>query len=434
VNSPDPEGGPTVAAHAPRPEEAPERLLGGPPLTGGPESFASHRARLGDLSDIHPAALIEALAESGLLGRGGAAFPVATKWRSVAHRPRLPLARGRAFVVANGAEGEPRSAKDRALMSLRPHLVLDGAVLAARTVGADLAVVYVGTEHLAAVTAISRAIAERRAGHGVELRLVEAPTGYVAGESSAVVHYLDAGDARPLAVPPRPHEHGVAGRPTLIQNVETLAHVALIARYGAAWYRGVGSAGTPGSALVTVSGPVARPGVMEIAYGTTLRQVIDRAGGLLYPAPAVLLGGYFGGWASLETLLDLPLDPAVLREAGLAFGCGVIALLPANECGVAATERVMNWMAGESARQCGPCIYGLGAMADALDRLAAGAGSAGDGANLSRWADQVEGRGACHHPDGAVGLLRSGLAVFADEFALHERRACSAPRLAAGGH
>ena len=218
------------------------RLLDGPGPDAGGESLGQHRARLGDVGTARFTGweLIDELDRSGLLGRGGAGFPVGRKWRSVADRSA-----GLAVVVANGAEGEPRSAKDRVLMTLRPHLVLDGAILAADAVGADEAIVYVGTEHGPALTALRRAIAERGAWSAIEargargrsgqpmasLRLVEAPVGYVSGESSAVVHYINARDARPTTVPPRTFERGVGGHPTVVQNVESLAHAALIARF-----------------------------------------------------------------------------------------------------------------------------------------------------------------------------------------------------------
>ncbi|MBF6605892.1 MAG: SLBB domain-containing protein [Chloroflexi bacterium] len=405
-----------------------DRLLAGPQFSAGAESFAEHRARLGPLpiADARNG-LIDTIERSGLLGRGGAGFPVGRKWRSVGARSG-----GRAAVVANGAEGEPRSAKDRSLMTLRPHLVIDGAILAAAAVGADDVVLYVGMEHRAAVDALVRAVAERPLGGGPPLRIVEAPMGYIAGESSAMVHYLEARDARPMAVPPRPHERGLGGRPTLIQNVESLAAAALIARHGDEWFRATGRDLTPGTALVTVTGPVAGTGVREIEYGTTLRELVDAAGGLTAATDAVLLGGYFGGWAATEGRWDEPLDPASLSSRGLGFGCGMVAFLPADACGVWATSRIMEYMAGESARQCGPCIFGLGAISGALRRLATGAHHDGDLADVTRWAGQIAGRGACHHPDGAAGLLQSGLRVFADEFALHERtHGCSRPTAAA---
>lgn len=397
------------------------RLLDGPTLSLGAESLADHRRRLGSLPSSEAGDLVPVLESSGLLGRGGSAFPVGRKWRSVAER-----ASGGAVVVVNGAEGEPGSAKDRALMTCRPHLVLDGAELAAGAIGAEEIAVYVGGEHRAAVGAMRRAIAERAGLRQVPISLVEAPVGYVAGEQSAVVHFIDTGDARPTT-PYRPWERGVRGQPTLVQNVESLAHVALIARFGDAWYRTAGRGATPGTALVTVSGGGLRPGVREIELGTPLSEVLGAVGVDRRGVQAVLLGGYFGTWADSETVSDPPLDPLDLRERGLTFGAGVVTILSVGDCGVVATARIMAFLAGESAAQCGPCVFGLRALAETTQRLATGKAARGDLLRLDRWAAQIRGRGACAHPDGAVGLLASAVATFGRELALHQdHRRCSA--------
>ena len=395
------------------------RLLAGPSLAVGAESYAEHRRRLGPrphATGANAGQLMATIERSGVLGRGGAGFPAARKWAAVAERSG-----GRAVVLANGAEGEPLSTKDRALMAVRPHLVVDGAELAAEAVGAERIVLYVGSEHRAAATALSRALAERGDDARTSVDLVMAPSTYVAGEESAAVHYVDGGDARPTATPPRPFERGVGGAPTLVQNVETLAHVALIARYGDRWYRELGNGPTRGSSLVTVGGAVAYPGVTEIAYGSTLREIGPIAGAA-QDAAGVLLGGYFGGWLRPAEAADVPLDPAVLRNAGTTFGCGVIHVLPAHSCGVVATARILDYLAGQSAAQCGPCVFGLRAIADATVRLATvGAANRDDLDRVVRWSGQLAGRGACKHPDGAVGLLRSALRTFAEEFDDHLR-------------
>jgi NADH:ubiquinone oxidoreductase subunit F (NADH-binding) len=376
-------------------------------------------ARLGPLPFTGGAGLIQVLDASGLLGRGGAMFPVGRKWRSVRER-----AAGHAVVVANGAEGEPLSSKDRTLMALRPNLVLDGALLAADAIGADEVIVYVGIEHGPAQTALARAVGDRDRELPVPVRLVAAPTGYVSGEASAAVHYLNAGDARPTTAP-LPYEQGVHGQATLVQNVESLAHAALIARFGDEWYRSAGSGPTPGTALVTVSGAVAHCGVLEIEYGTPLAEVAAIAGARRDAVEAVLMGGYFGGWISADEAWEQPLDPAAMRERGWSFGCGLISLLQVDGCGVEETARIMSYMAASSAEQCGPCVFGLRAIAEAVRRLATLNASDLELERIERWSRQLTGRGACHHPDGAVGLLQSGLAVFADEFAMHAHGRCS---------
>ncbi len=259
------------------------------------------------------------------------------------------------------------------------------------------------------------------------MAIVDAPPTYVAGEESAAVHFLNDGDARPTGTTPRPFERGVDGRPTLVQNVETLAHAALIARYGEGWYREMGRGPTRGTALVTV-GSGAGTGVTEIEHGTTIAELAESVG-VSRNARAVLLGGYFGGWMPAKGAWDVPLDPAALREAGSAFGCGVVSFLDPAACGVETTARIIDYMAGQSAAQCGPCVFGLRAIADATARVAGGSAAGDDLARITRWSGQLAGRGACRHPDGAVGLMRSALRVFADEFAMHQRnRVCPVAR------
>ncbi len=399
------------------PPSSTDRLLAGPPLDGEAERYDAHLARLGPLprgSQLRD--LIPEVEASGLLGRGGAGFPVGRKWRALAERTG-----GSAVVVANGAEGEPASFKDRTLMAYRPHLVIDGAILAAEAIGADEIVFYIGREHEAAVAAMRRAIDDRRRELRPRTRLVQAPISYVAGEASAAVHYIDHLDARPTTTPPRVSERGVAGRPTLVQNVESLACAALIARFGERWYRSVGRLETRGTALVTLTGPIRDQGVREIALGTTVGEIADEAGARAEGIQAVVLGGYFGTWSGVRAAWDLPLDPGVMRSAGLTFGCGIVGLLPIDVCGVSATARIMDFLARESAGQCGPCLYGLRALGDATARVAHGVAVKDELAHIERWTGQVGGRGACHHPDGAVQLMASALDVFGDEFSLHAR-------------
>jgi NADH:ubiquinone oxidoreductase subunit F (NADH-binding) len=398
------------------------RLLAGPTSAAGPESIASHVRRLGGRPTGGAARdAIPALEAAGLLGRGGAGFPVGRKWRSVAGQAGGPPA-----ILVNGAEGEPLSSKDRTLLRLRPHLVLDGALIAADAVGADRIELYVGSAHREARMALRDALTERR-DIGVPIRIVNAPDAYVAGEESAAVHFVNDGDARPTTTPPRPYERGIGGRPTLVQNVESLAAAALVARHGPGWYRETGRGSTPGTALVTVTG-ASDDGVHEIEIGMPIAELADLvgAGARADDQQAVLLGGYFGGWVKAERAWRLPLDPVALRDAGTAFGCGVVAFLGTGMCGVRTTSRIVGWMAGQSAAQCGPCVFGLRAIADATSRIADGRPERDDLARLERWSEQIAGRGACRHPDGAVGQLLSSLQVFNDEWKLHQRyRRCS---------
>ena len=306
-------------------------------------------------------------------------------------------------------------------MAHRPHLVIDGAVLAAEAVGADEIIFYVGGEHAVAVATMARAIDERRSDVRHLMRLVPAPIGYVAGEASAAVHYINSADARPTTTPPRMSQQGVSGRPTLVQNVESLAYAALIARFGDAWYRSTGRLESKGTALVTVTGAVREQGVREIELGMTLGDVVAAAGGLTSGIQAVVLGGYFGTWARSRDAWNLPLDPGEMRAHGLTFGCGMVGLLPTDVCGVSATAEIMTFMAKESAGQCGPCVFGLRAIGHATTRVAHSVADAGELDDILRWTSVVAGRGACKHPDGAIQLMSSALEVFGDDFVSHAR-------------
>ena len=403
-------------------------LLAGPDLRAGGERWAAHVARVGALPAVD-SRLTGLLGAAGLRGRGGAGFPAAVKWEAVARRARG----GGAVVVANGAEGEPLSGKDRLLMGSRPHLVLDGALLAATAVGADRIVLYVGAEHGPAMAAMRGALAERPEPAARRVEVVGAPTGYVSGEESAAVRCIDGGPALPRDVPPRPFERGVAGRPTLVQNVETLAHAALIARHGDAWFRDLADGGESGTALLTVTGAVAAPGVVELPQGTPLGAAVTAAGGAVGDPRAVLLGGWFGGWVGATDAWSLPLDAAALRARGRGLGCGVIAVLGPDRCGIRETASITGHLARASARQCGPCVFGLRAIAAAMDRIAAGTGTPETLADVRRWAAELPGRGACHHPDGAAALIASAVLVFADEFDVHVHGGrCTATTVMAG--
>jgi NADH:ubiquinone oxidoreductase subunit F (NADH-binding) len=400
------------------------RLLAGLDWGGGATPLARHRLtypappRAGGAREE----LVAAVERSGLRGRGGASFPTGVKLRSVS-QGRWPQ-----VVVVNGAEGEPRSGKDKLLLTMAPHLVLDGALLAAAAVGATQVVVCVDQAATAALEAVGRALAERAGAEaGVPVRLAAVPSRYVAGEETALVHWLNGGPALPTRTPPRPFQRGVDGAPTLIDNVETLAHLAQVLRFGPGWFRQLGTADEPGSALVTVSGAVARPGVVEVPIGASLAELIDRAGGPPGGPAALLVGGYFGSWLRADQAAAARLSNASLRSAGASLGCGAVVVLGERDCGMGESVRILNWLAGQSAGQCGPCVYGLAAVARTTAALHDGAAGPRALDQLRRWAGQIDGRGACRLPDGAMRLLRSMLDVFAVEIHDHLRaRRCPA--------
>ncbi len=393
------------------------RLLARLSGDGEPTSLAEHRS-------VYPApapltgsplpALIGTVEKAGLRGRGGAGFPTGKKQRAVADR------RGPRIVLANGSEGEPASHKDRLLMWRQPHLVLDGAVWAAAAVGASEVRVGVDRGDSGAFNAMRSAIAERTAREpsSVPVQLFGTPSRFVTGEERALVHWMNGGPGVPKPSPSRPFEKGVSGRPTLVQNVETLAHMAQIAVFGAGWFRALGTGDEPGTRLATVTGAVARPGVVELPVGAPISAWLEAAGGPTEELSAALVGGFYGTWLSCADF-GVPFSHVGLAPRGASPGSGVLVALPAGACGLAETSRVLSWFASESTGQCGPCVFGLAHVANHFATVVAGRGSQHDLANVVRWAGLIEGRGGCRHPDGAVRLLRSALAAFGDDAARH---------------
>lgn len=380
------------------------------------EHLARHGARPSCAGDgQHRQRLISEVERAGLTGRGGAAFPTARKLRALATARRVPR------VIANGVEGEPASDKDKVLLARAPHLVIDGAVSAAELTGASEAVI---VAHPAACQAVREAARERRAAgcDPVPVRVLEAAAGFTAGEASAVLGWAESGAPVPTGRPPR---LGAAGhQPALVQNVETLAHLALIMRHGAAWFRSAGTPDEPGTMLVTLLGAVRRPGVYETEAGVPVSVLLDLAGGTARPPGALLIGGYFGSWAAAADALDLPFSAAGLSPLGARPGAGIVAVLPSGACGLTETARLARYLANSSAGQCGPCVFGLDAIARELEQAAGGGGC--DLPRARRWLRDVTGRGACRHPDGTALMVASALRVFRAEIGLHSRGWCSA--------
>lgn len=407
----------------------PRRLTAGLDRDWQPVTWTAHLARHGPLPTFGRrrgpnSQLIDLVETAGLVGHGGAGFPTGRKMRAVAG------GRGRPIVVANGMEGEPAAAKDALLLSTTPHLVFDGIELAADAVGADRAHLLVHRGSRAAVSARA-ALADRTNRRRLALSVEELPGNYVASEESALVHWLNGGDAKPRYVPPRPFERGVAGRPTLVSNVETLAHLALLARHGVEWFRSVGTATEPGTLLVTVSGSIQHPGVTEVAFGTTVGELLRVSGGPTEPLGGLVVGGYFGTWVDPTVGASLPLTHAALRAEGGGLGAGIVIAVPSSACPVAETAHVMTYLAAQSAGQCGPCAKGLPAIAEVLVDLEHGRWNQSRDDALTRWLPLVAGRGACRHPDGAVRFATSLLRVFADHVTAHKQGTVCAAATAA---
>jgi NADH:ubiquinone oxidoreductase subunit F (NADH-binding) len=351
--------------------------------------------------------LIEAVAASGLRGRGGAAFPSARKLAAVARQG------GEKVVVVNGEEGEPASVKDRWLLRSRPHLVIDGALRAARAVGA--ASVYFYVSDTAAASSLAAALAELD-GASVRLSVHQVTPSYVAGEETAAVNAINGRPAKPSEKPPRPFEEGVRRLPTLVANAETIASLPAIA---------VGPAGPAASFLMTLSGAVPRPGLYEVPFGIPLGEATEVLGGRAGPARGYVMGGYFAGLLNARGH-DLPLDYDALRAAGSGLGCGAVTVLGPDDCPVGVAALLLAYFGRENAGQCGSCFNGTAAMAAVATALARGEAGAAEVARLARWCGLLPGRGACATLDGAAAVAATLLREFPAAVGQHQQAACPA--------
>ncbi len=371
-------------------------------------SLAAHRARRGALPRLGLADLVERCRALDLKGRGGAGFPLADKLTVTAR------GRGRPVVVVNASEGEPASLKDLALTRLAPHLVLDGAVAAATALGAREVHLVTGPDD-----ALRTAVRERE-DRKVRFVLHRAAEVFVAGQSSAVLELVAGRTNLPVTTWQPAAVSGLRGRPTLLSNAETFAVAGLLATVGPDEVRRHGTPDEPGTTLLTLDGdgPLQARRVVEVAHGTPWHHVLP-AERLASP---VLLGGYHGTWAPAGALASLTVSRRALTEAGLALGAGVV--LPADgRCAVRRTAELVDYLAAQSARRCGPCLNGLPALATAFRAVVDGHPRLHE---VRRLAGLVEGRGACAHPDGTARLVRSLLLACPDEVEAHLVGRCDA--------
>ncbi len=380
----------------------------------------AHLARHGSPPDLSAGELVALAEDTGLRGRGGAGFPFARKLSAVLEGRRRTG--GRVAVVVNGSEGEPGCLKDTALLLFAPHLVLDGALLAARALGAEE--IAIGVTRADVARSVRQAIAERGP-LSTPVRAELLAERFVTGEGTALTDGLNRGPGLPSGRKVRSSERGLHGLPTLLSNTETYAQLAVAARLGALDYRATGDPAEPGTVLLTVAGER----VVEAPTGVPLARVLALCE--LRPGQGVLIGGYHGTWLSPSTAGTALLSRDDLAAYGAVLGAGAVLPLPEGTCPAGEVVRVARWMAAESAGQCGPCVLGLPSLADALGQAVGGGGQRALDAVRDRMR-AVERRGACSHPDGTARFVASALATFPDEFAGHAGGAgCGRPVLGA---
>ncbi len=395
-----------------------ERLLSG--IARGP-GLAEHREVWAAPPNLHAKDLLALLTATEIRGRGGAGFPFARKLATAVESGR------RRVLVVNASEGEPGSAKDSALMMTAPHLVLDGAEVVARALGVKHVRVVVPGERPAVLPSVEAAVAERaHAGHGFRYDVLTTSGGFVGGQARAVIELLEGRENLPVTAWQPEAVAGFRGRPTLLSNAETFAQVATLVALGPARYAHVGTPDEPGTTLLTIAGDGPGGVVVEVPLGIPLADVLRLCG--YEPDITVLLGGYHGTWLPPHQVVRVRMSRADLTSVGATLGAGIVLPLDRRACAVTLTAAVVDYLAGQSARRCGPCKNGLPALAEACSRLASGAGPDAT-ERISALAGVVTGRGACAHPDGTVRLVRSMLTSFPAEVAAHERGRCE---LAAG--
>jgi NADH-quinone oxidoreductase subunit F len=382
-----------------------------------------------------PDEIIKIVKDSGLRGRGGAGFPTGMKWGFIPQGEGKPH-----YLVINADEGEPGTCKDAPLMMADPHSLIEGIVIASYAVRAHRAFIYVRGELIHCARRLQNAVAEAYAagylgkdvlGSGFDLDVVvhSGAGAYICGEETALLDSLEGRRGQPRLRPPFPATHGLYQSPTVVNNVETIATVPFIVLHGVEWFRSMGRERSPGPKIFSLSGHVTRPGQYEAPMGTTLRELLDMAGGM---RGGKRLKAWTPGGSSTPMLtadhLDAPLDFEGMQEAGSLLGTAALMIMDETVDMLKVVRRLTQFYAHESCGKCTPCREGTTWMVQILTRLERGAGDASDVDTLADACDNIFGRAFCALADGAVSPIQSGIQFFRDEFVPAAR-----PELASAG-
>ena len=382
-----------------------------------PESFGQYLAGGGYEAvrrNPSPSEIMSEVTASGLRGRGGAGFPVGRKWTIAAETEA-----DQRYVVCNAGEDEPGSFKDRLLLEHRPHLVLEGIILACRAIGASEAIVYLNETYDIAHQRLAQAIGE--ADSGISIRIHRAPTAYVAGEDSACLEVIEGRPALPRQKPPYPATAGLFGKPTVVNNVETLANIGPIMRRGASWFRQFGTPESPGTMIFCLGDEMKNPGAFELPLGTPLRHLFENVGGGLKNGralKAVLPGGPSCAFLTADQL-DVNLDPESLKNAGSTLGCGVMRFYDDATCMVEEALRLAQFFARESCGQCPACRMETGMASMMLEKIRDGNADAGLYGQFQKVFDFNRGKGFCALINMPGPPILSALRLFPADFEKH---------------
>lgn len=381
------------------------------------------------LSENDPNAVITEIEDSGLRGRGGGGFPAGRKWRFTAANKG-----GKSYVVCNGDEGDPGAFMDRSVMEGDPHKLLEGMAIAAFAIGADEGYIYVRAEYPLAIKRLRKAIADAEAANflgknimgtdfSFELHIKEGAGAFVCGEETALIASIEGERGMPRPKPPFPANKGLFGRPTLINNVETLANVPAIILKGAKWFSSFGTETSKGTKTFALTGEVNNTGLIEVPMGTTLRKIVFDIGGGIRGGKkfkAVQIGGPSGGCLT-EEHLDMPLDYDNLTKAGAMVGSGGLVVMNEDTCIVEVARFFMNFTQHESCGKCVPCREGTKQMLKILEKIVAGKGEMEDIDTLEELAVAVKDGSLCGLGKTAPNPVLSTLKYFRDEYIAHIR-------------
>jgi NADH-quinone oxidoreductase subunit F len=401
-------------------------------VADGREGLSQYRARGGYEALVKavkeiPEEIIKVISDAGLRGRGGAGFPTAKKWQFTREAPGEPR-----YLVLNGGEDEPGSKKDRVLMENVPHLIIEGVVLASFAIGATKAYLYINANYDNASQSIGDALAEAK-GEGywganifgstfsLDIELIDAPHNYVAGEDTAALEVIEGKKAWPRQKPPFPVTVGLFGKPTSVNNVETLANVAPILLKGAKWYRAFGTAESPGTMIFSLNEDVNRPGVYELPFGTPLRYLIEQCGGGMKGGKkikAIMPAAPSSAFLPPEKI-DTPLDHESMRDAGSALGCGVVRLIAEGSCIVEEVVKISEFFAAESCGQCPACRMETNTLAMLLKKAQQGQGGQAVLDQCGKVLAFNNGKGFCNLIAMPGPPIESALKLFPEDFAAH---------------
>jgi NADH-quinone oxidoreductase subunit F len=377
--------------------------------------------------DLEPSQVVEAVKSSGLRGRGGAGFPTGVKWEICSNSKETTR-----YVICNADEGDPGAFMDRTILESNPHLVIEGLCIAAYAIGAHSAYFYIRAEYPLAVERIKKAI-EQAENHGIlgksvletdyhlDIHVFQGSGAFVCGEETALIASLEGEPGLPRHRPPFPAEAGLFGKPTVIDNVKTLAYVPYVMINGADWFKGTGTEKSPGTAIFALAGKVIGTGITEVPMGTTLRQIIYEVGGGIAQEKqfkAVQIGGPSGGCLPEETL-ETPVDYDSLNRAGAMMGSGGMVVLDEDDCMVEIARFFLDFTQKESCGKCTFCRLGTKHMLDILERITRGQGRPEDINLLLELAEDVRAGSLCNLGKTAPNPVLSTLRYFRQEYDAH---------------